>query len=83
VEVLVGENGGQRQVNVLRDGDYFGERALLTGEPRNATVRTAEPCELYSLRRAEFLTLVEREARFRELVTARYSTETGKTTFVS
>lgn len=72
LEVLVGENGRQRQVNVLREGDYFGERALLTGEPRNATVRTAAPCELYSLRRAEFVTLVEREAHFRELVTARY-----------
>jgi ATP-binding cassette subfamily B protein len=71
LDVLVGSNGDRRRVNVLHDGDFFGERALLTGEPRNATVRTASTCDLYSLGRAEFLTLVEREPRFRELVTER------------
>jgi CRP-like cAMP-binding protein len=71
LDVLVSSNGDRRRVNVLRDGDFFGERALLTGEPRNATVRTASACDLYSLGRAELLTLVEREPRFRELVTER------------
>lgn len=30
-------------INRLRAGDYFGERALITGEPRAASVRVTEP----------------------------------------
>jgi ABC-type bacteriocin/lantibiotic exporter with double-glycine peptidase domain/CRP-like cAMP-binding protein len=36
-------------VGVLRRGDVFGERALLLGEPRAATVQALTDCELLSL----------------------------------
>jgi ATP-binding cassette subfamily B protein len=60
VEVLVGA-GGTRRVNVLNPGDYFGEMALLAGEPRNATVRATEPTELYSLSREDLTHLIQAE----------------------
>jgi len=47
-------------VYLLKEGDVFGERSLLTGEKRNATVVCAAPvCELGILRQAEFLELLK------------------------
>src|SRR6185436_6675290 len=49
VEIIKQENGEPKVVNTLREGDCFGEEALLTGKPRNATVRTTKPTLLYVL----------------------------------
>ncbi len=38
----------------LANGDYFGERALLSGEPRAATVTTVSPSQFLKLDRAAF-----------------------------
>jgi CRP-like cAMP-binding protein len=49
--------------------------ALLTGEPRGATVRTTMPTELYSLARADFLALLDHDTgvaqAVRETIAAR------------
>lgn len=37
-EVLLEANGNRTQVATLKEGQFFGEMALLTGEPRSATV---------------------------------------------
>jgi ATP-binding cassette subfamily B protein len=42
-EAVVADGSGERRVNVLNEGDYFGETALLSGQPRNATVRPRCP----------------------------------------
>jgi len=39
---------------VLRSGDFFGEVALLTGEPRNATVVAREHVEVFTLVKEHF-----------------------------
>jgi ABC-type multidrug transport system fused ATPase/permease subunit len=70
VEVLVAEDARDRRINTLAEGDFFGELALLTDEPRNATVRTTMPSELYSLSRADFLSLLEHDADVRRAVQA-------------
>ena len=41
----------ERRLAALGPGTLFGEAALLTDAPRNATVRAVEPCELLLLRR--------------------------------
>jgi putative peptide zinc metalloprotease protein len=56
VEVVVDEDGGEgRELATLEAGSLFGEAALLTDAPRNATVRALEPCELLALRRTDLL----------------------------
>ncbi len=61
-----GHAPGERRVNVLNAGDFFGEAALLSGAPRNATVRTTTPSELLSLSQQDFKDLLEREPALRQ-----------------
>jgi cAMP-dependent protein kinase regulator len=59
IEVSQAEGAGRaRVVNSLDRGDYFGEAALLSDAPRNATCRTTMRTELLSLRRADFRRLL-------------------------
>jgi len=56
VEVIArGAQGDERNLATLDPGSLFGEAALLTDEPRNATVRALEPCTLLALRRRDLL----------------------------
>jgi CRP-like cAMP-binding protein len=69
VDVQVAEDGVNKSVNTLKKGDPFGEMALLTGEPRNATVIAKEPVEAYTLGKADFLAaLASSESMHDELV---------------
>jgi len=51
VEVL---DEGEAVLARLHDGDFFGETALLTNHPRNASARAAAFCDLYVLDRDTF-----------------------------
>ena len=63
-EVVVGHEGGaERSLATLDAGSLFGEAALLTAEPRNATVRALEPCELLVLRRENLLEAIGEDRR--------------------
>jgi CRP-like cAMP-binding protein len=67
VEVVVADEqapGGERRVATLGPAVLFGESALLTDAPRNATVRALELTELLVLRRADLLTALTGDARF-------------------
>jgi CRP/FNR family transcriptional regulator, cyclic AMP receptor protein len=52
---------GKRAARPLRAGDYFGEMALLDGEPRSATVLASEPLHVMRLPRRSFLQLAEQD----------------------
>jgi putative ABC transport system ATP-binding protein len=62
--VTVERSGGE--VARLGPGDFFGELALMSGAPRNATVIAADPLEAYVLGEAEFHAAIEASASFRE-----------------
>jgi putative peptide zinc metalloprotease protein len=55
VEVTLAEDGVKRRLATLGPGTLFGEAALLTEAPRNATVRAIEPSTLLSLDRPTLL----------------------------
>lgn len=56
VEILDGEG---RVIVTLADGGFFGETALLSSKPRNATVRAKSYCDLYMLNRDAFARVME------------------------
>lgn len=45
---------GQKVLSMIGPGEVFGEMALLTGEPRSATVVAKTPMELYQLHQEHF-----------------------------
>ncbi len=49
VRVQVSENGRPRTVATLNEGDFFGEMALFTGEPRTANVVALEETEVLEI----------------------------------
>src|SRR4026209_2570653 len=49
VRVQVTENGRPRTVATLSEGDFFGEMALFTGEPRTANVVAVEETEVLEI----------------------------------
>jgi ATP-binding cassette subfamily B protein len=59
---------GSKRVAILEDGDYFGEIALLSDQPRNATVRSLTPCVCLILQRDHFRAIVNRSAPLRERI---------------
>lgn len=52
--VLIGEDGREVILSVLAAGSFFGEMALLDGEPRSAHVVAMEDSTLLQLRREDF-----------------------------
>ena len=61
VDVLFrNQEGQERSLAKLMPGQAFGEAALLTGSPRNATVKALEDCQLLTLYRREFNEIVQK-----------------------
>jgi CRP-like cAMP-binding protein/predicted double-glycine peptidase len=68
------EEGGEFvELAYLRTGDVFGEIALFTGRPRQATVEAVSPCALLELGQDTFRRLVDDHPQFRERIAERVS----------
>ncbi|MES2793858.1 MAG: FAD-dependent oxidoreductase [Planctomycetota bacterium] len=65
VEILVTQDGEQKSVARLSQGEYFGEMALLKHQARSASVRCVTSVELLILRRGDFQSLVSNLADLR------------------
>lgn len=64
---VISADGKQVYAN-LKDGDFFGEIALLLMQPRNATIRATDYCDLYSLDKESFDSVVHRYPDFEKHV---------------
>lgn len=61
VQVLIPEETGDRVVNTLRDGDFFGELALLRNVPRSASIVAWADTWCLSLSCQHFLRIIQAE----------------------
>jgi len=67
VEVqLPGRDGNMQPVAELKPGNFFGEMALLTGEPRNADVVTSSEVETLEIRKGVLQQLLDNNAQLAE-----------------
>jgi putative ABC transport system ATP-binding protein len=66
VEVIVDDGSARRVAATLGKGDFFGEAALLTGAPRNATVVAKEETDLVWLGKEAFQAVLAASASFQE-----------------
>ncbi|MFO0745514.1 MAG: glucose-6-phosphate dehydrogenase [Myxococcota bacterium] len=64
---------------VLRDGDYFGEIAVLLALPRTATVRARTHCDLFVLERSAFAQILRDHDPFARAIEAAARERYGKT----
>jgi CRP-like cAMP-binding protein len=61
--VLIGEDGREVILSILRTGDFFGEMSLIDDQPRSAHVIATEDSNLFVLRRDEFRDCLEQTPR--------------------
>jgi putative ABC transport system ATP-binding protein len=54
VEVIIDEGQPGESRRTQKEGDFFGEKSLITGQPRSATIRACEPVETYTLDKPHF-----------------------------
>jgi CRP-like cAMP-binding protein len=66
VDVYIGDGIESRHVRSMGEGEFFGEIALLTDQPRTATVIAKENVTLYALSKADFKATLEASSSFGE-----------------
>jgi small-conductance mechanosensitive channel/CRP-like cAMP-binding protein len=59
-------NGSLQRVAVLEQGNFFGEMALLTGEPRNADVSALDEVEILEIRKSVLQQLLDENSQLAE-----------------
>jgi CRP-like cAMP-binding protein len=54
------EDNIEQTIAILYDDNFFGEMALLSNEPRNASIKCLEDCEVITFNKNDFLQLLQR-----------------------
>jgi len=80
--VLTSSDGRELVINEMRDGDLFGELAILTGQPRSSGALATTEAEVLLVLRQVFMSVVENEPkvaqRLLELTAQRLSASSGR-----
>lgn len=64
------EAGEVQDLATLTAGDFFGEMALLSSDPRSATVQATTPCSLYRLKRGDLEAILDEHPQMRAILQA-------------
>ncbi len=78
--VLPSAEGDEAIIATLRPPDFFGELALLDGQPRSATAAAVEPTETLALSRPVFLELLNAHDELRDALFASLAAELRRLT---
>jgi len=65
---VIKESNGPKVLNHLKAGDSFGELALLTGQPRAASIITSEPSTVFRLSKCEFDRIIGASPKFKDAI---------------
>ncbi|MDA1138261.1 MAG: peptidase domain-containing ABC transporter [Planctomycetota bacterium] len=68
VDVVLESQGQEEVIATLREGEFFGELALLSDRPRAATIRALEKLELAWMGKEQFQDLVEKSPKVKEAI---------------
>ena len=68
VKIVVWDENKQEIVNFLREGDFFGEKALVEDTRRTADVICLTDCHLFSLKKEDFSQLVIKSPKMRKVI---------------
>ncbi|HLG25383.1 MAG TPA: cyclic nucleotide-binding domain-containing protein [Candidatus Gracilibacteria bacterium] len=68
------DGGEEKGVAMLGDNDFFGEMALISDKPRNATTQTMEESEVFKLQKEDFIQLVSSNPNMAHLVSSEFLT---------
>jgi putative ABC transport system ATP-binding protein len=72
VDVIIDEGTPHEARLILKEGDFFGEKALITGQPRSATIRAREQVEVYSLDKTSFQDAIAASESFKKQIYKAY-----------
>lgn len=59
-------------VAILKSNEFFGEMALFSDNPRNASAVTLEECELFTLDKADFYALVAQNPQMANMLSTEF-----------
>ncbi|MBN1849781.1 MAG: peptidase domain-containing ABC transporter [Deltaproteobacteria bacterium] len=74
LKVVRWEGKEQEVINFLREGDFFGEKALIEDTERNADIICLTDCHLFSLRKEDFNSLVQKSPKIKKVIEERIQT---------
>ena len=61
-----------KELAMLGDNDFFGEMALISEVPRNATARTVEPTQVFIIKKEDFLNLISQNPEVAERISKEF-----------
>ena len=64
----------ENEVAMLGDNDVFGEMAIISEKPRNASAQTMEECEVFVLKKDDFIQLVSSNPNMASRISSEFLT---------
>ena len=78
VRIYKTQNQEKSELANLKEGDFFGEMALIESQPRNAGAETVSECEIFVLNKEDFTALMEKSPEIARKVQEAYLTRKAK-----
>lgn len=68
VKIFQEKDDHERTITVLSENEVFGEMALISDKPRNASVKTLEECEVFSVHGKDLYELLQKKPEIAEKI---------------